>query len=121
MEEQHLNALKAISQSNRLKILQLIAENGEINALKILDFFNISQPTLSHHMKILSNAKLINTRIDGLWSYYSLNINTIEEIQSIFSKLTGTAVVADVKAAVKPESIVKKKSPKTKSIDIALL
>lgn len=69
--------LKALSDENRLKIISLIG-NSEICACKLLAELDISQSTLSHHMKILSNCGLINTRKDGKWSHYSLNTETVE-------------------------------------------
>ena len=67
---------KALGDSNRLQIIQMLT-NGELCACKILEKFQITQPTLSHHMKILTECELINTRKEGKWSYYSLNCDTI--------------------------------------------
>ena len=47
------------------------------NRLEILD---VSQSTLSHHMKILTDAKVVNVRKDGKWSHYSLSSNGIKKI-----------------------------------------
>ena len=51
--------------------------NGVSPVLEILD---VSQSTLSHHMKILTDAKVVNVRKDGKWSHYSLSSNGIKKI-----------------------------------------
>jgi ArsR family transcriptional regulator len=68
---------KALSDPNRLQIIQMITDQ-ERCACKLLEHFNISQPTLSHHMRILSDCNLIKTRKEGKWSHYSMNMETME-------------------------------------------
>jgi len=63
---------KAMGDENRLTILTLL-HTGERCACRIQEALNISQPTLSHHMRILLDAGLVNARKDGKWIYYSLN------------------------------------------------
>jgi len=76
---------KALSNSNRLQIVELLS-GTELCACKILEKFEITQPTLSHHMKILSDCGLINTRKHGKWSYYSLNLETLEKFKHYINK-----------------------------------
>ena len=54
---------------------------------KILDKFNITQPTLSHHMKILVGCGLVNDRKEGKWHHYSLNKKVIREASSFIEAL----------------------------------
>ena len=54
---------------------------------KILDKFNITQPTLSHHMKILVDCGLVNDRKEGKWHHYSLNKKVIREASSFIEAL----------------------------------
>lgn len=70
--EENAKVLKVLSDQNRLKIVDILS-CGERCACDILEFFDFTQPTLSHHMKVLMDAGLVNVRKDGLWSYYSLN------------------------------------------------
>ncbi len=63
---------KALGDENRLKIINILSE-GERCACRLLEALNISQPTLSHHMKILCETGLVDHRKDGKWMYYSLN------------------------------------------------
>ena len=61
---------KALSDSNRLEIVQMLSE-GEKCGCKLLERFEITQPTLSHHMKILVESGMVNDRKEGKWHYYS--------------------------------------------------
>jgi ArsR family transcriptional regulator, arsenate/arsenite/antimonite-responsive transcriptional repressor len=70
--EENSKIIKALSDSNRLKIIDILS-CGERCACDILEHFNFTQPTLSHHMKVLIDCNLVDCRKEGLWSYYSLN------------------------------------------------
>ena len=63
---------KALGDSNRLQIVQMLSE-GEKCGCKLLEAFEITQPTLSHHMRILTECGLVNARKEGKWSHYSLD------------------------------------------------
>ena len=63
---------KAMGDENRLTILSLL-QNGERCACKLQEALQISQPTLSHHMRILVDAGLVSGRKDGKWIHYSLS------------------------------------------------
>lgn len=71
---------KALSDSTRLKILQIISKTGTICACKILEELDISQGTLSHHMKILTELELISVEKDGKWCKYTLIRENICEV-----------------------------------------
>jgi len=80
---------KALSDPNRLMILDMLS-CGELCACVILEKFNITQPTLSHHMKILCDINIVTGRKDGKWIYYSLNNDVIQEFRSFLQKLTSS-------------------------------
>ncbi|WZL80180.1 metalloregulator ArsR/SmtB family transcription factor [Vallitaleaceae bacterium 9-2] len=63
---------KALSDENRLHILTSLQE-GEKCACTLLEEVKIAQSTLSHHMKILLESTLVNSRKEGKWTYYSLS------------------------------------------------
>lgn len=73
--ENLVRSLKAMADKNRLKIIDILS-CGEICACDILEGLNISQSTLSHHMKKLVQCNLVNARIEGSWTHYSLNLET---------------------------------------------
>lgn len=78
---------KALSDSNRLRIVRLLS-GGEMCACKLLERFEITQPTLSHHMKILCDCGLVNMRKDGKWCHYSLNCVTLAAFQAFVGGLS---------------------------------
>ncbi|WP_238483672.1 ArsR/SmtB family transcription factor [Anaerosporobacter faecicola] len=77
---------KALSDNNRLQIMEMLSE-GEKCGCRILEKFNITQPTLSHHMRILCESSLVEIRKDGKRCYYSLNKQTLEEFDQFISRL----------------------------------
>ena len=71
-EREAVRVFKALGDEKRLRILSLLRQ-GERCACVLLEHLNLSQPTLSHHMKILCDARLVTGRKEGKWVYYSLN------------------------------------------------
>ena len=65
---------KALSDPNRLRIIQLLTY-GEQCGCELLEQMQITQPTLSHHMKTLEDCSLVSSRKKGKRSHYSLNCN----------------------------------------------
>ena len=63
---------KALGDENRIKILTLL-HTGERCACRLQESLGISQPTLSHHMRILLDAGLVGARKDGKWIHYTLS------------------------------------------------
>lgn len=71
--------LKALGDDTRIKIFEMLRE-GELCACKILENLNITQPTLSHHMKILCDCGIVTARKDWKWTHYSLNCALLNEL-----------------------------------------
>lgn len=71
--------LKVLSEPSRLEILDLLS-CGELYACDLLEHFQFSQPTLSHHMKLLVDNELVYTRKDGNKHMYQLNHVILDEI-----------------------------------------
>lgn len=78
---------KALGDANRLEIVQMLSE-GERCGCKLLEKFEITQPTLSHHMKILVECGIVNDRKEGKWHYYSLNGETLTGYKQFIDGLT---------------------------------
>ncbi|MDR2599924.1 MAG: metalloregulator ArsR/SmtB family transcription factor [Oscillospiraceae bacterium] len=78
---------KALSDPNRLMIVDMLS-CGELCACVILEKFNITQPTLSHHMKNLCDSEIVKSRKEGKWMYYSLNEKTILSFKNLLDDLT---------------------------------
>lgn len=71
-EKQIAGIFKALCDENRIKILQLL-QDGEKCACVLLDDLQITQPTLSHHMKILCDSEIVVGRKEGKWTHYSIS------------------------------------------------
>ncbi|MCG8485465.1 MAG: metalloregulator ArsR/SmtB family transcription factor [Clostridia bacterium] len=78
---------KALSDFNRLRIMDILS-CGEICACKILEDFDITQPTLSHHMKVLMDCRLVIGRKEGKWMHYSINKEKVDEFIEFIQYLT---------------------------------
>lgn len=70
---------KAMADETRLAILEMLTKE-ELCACHILEAFEITQPTLSYHMKILVEAGLVAATKDGTWMRYRINHETIKDI-----------------------------------------
>ena len=82
MEQIYLDTakiLKAISDPKRLRIVDMLS-CGELCACVILESFHITQPTLSHDMKVLSEAGIVKDRKEGKNTYYSLNKEQLSDV-----------------------------------------
>ena len=78
---------KALGDSNRLQIIQMLSD-GEKCGCKLLEAFEITQPTLSHHMKILNECGLVNYRKEGRLHHYSLNCETLNTFKTFVEGLS---------------------------------
>ena len=71
--EQRIAAIfNALCDENRIRILKLL-QSGEKCACVLLDDLHITQPTLSHHMKILCDSDIVVGRKEGKWTHYSIS------------------------------------------------
>ena len=78
---------KALGDPKRAMILDMLS-CGELCACKILEKFEISQSTLSHHMKLLCACGLVKGREQGKWTYYSLDMDTLGKTKRFFDGIT---------------------------------
>lgn len=77
---------KAFCDENRLQILQLL-QSGEKCACRLLEEMQITQPTLSHHMKILCDAGIVIGRKEGKWMHYSISKEGVESAADYLGQL----------------------------------
>lgn len=75
----------ALADENRQKIIDLLKDN-DLSAGKIGAHFDISAPSLSHHLSVLKRAGLVSDRRAGQEIIYSLNISVIEELSQLIIK-----------------------------------
>jgi ArsR family transcriptional regulator len=70
---------KALNDQTRREILELLKEK-DLSAGDIADQFAISKPSISHHLDLLKQAKLVTSSKQGQFIYYSINTTVIDEI-----------------------------------------
>jgi ArsR family transcriptional regulator len=77
---------KALADPIRVEILDLLRRaDGQVCQCELHPLFDISQPTLSHHLKKLVDADLIAVERRGKWAYYSINAQALEVLRSWLS------------------------------------
>ncbi|MBS3942853.1 MAG: winged helix-turn-helix transcriptional regulator [Dethiobacter sp.] len=83
----HAKVFKALGDPKRAMIVDMLS-CGELCACMILEKFEMSQSTLSHHMKLLCECGLVKGRNEGKWTYYSLDWETIDKVKQFFCIIT---------------------------------
>ena len=78
---------KAFCDENRIRILKML-RSGEKCACKLLEALNITQPTLSHHMKILCDSGIVVGRKEGKWMHYSISRDGAKVATDLLNDLT---------------------------------
>ena len=78
---------KAFGDENRIKILTMLS-TGEKCACKLLEELDVTQPTLSHHMKILCDSGVVVGRREGKWTHYSISPDGAERARRCLAELT---------------------------------
>lgn len=82
---EYIQIFKALADETRLEIINMLTEEEELSACRILENFSITQPTLSYHMKILTDSGLIFGNKDGSWIKYRLNSERFMELRNFLS------------------------------------
>lgn len=77
--------IKALADENRLAVLESL-QSGEKCACVLLEELNITQSTLSHHMKLLCDSGLVEYRKDGKWMHYSISEEGSKAMQKMLLK-----------------------------------
>lgn len=70
---------KALADKSRYNILKLIAKDKEISCTEILNKSHLSQPAVSHHLKILLESELVSVRREGQYGYFSFNKKVFDD------------------------------------------
>jgi ArsR family transcriptional regulator len=94
--DQLVSLFRALGDPSRLEIFRLVAAQAEpICVCDIVDRFDVSQPTISHHLKALRAAGLVTVSRRGIWAYYAADPQGLEQLDRL-----GTALKLEVTAAV---------------------
>jgi ArsR family transcriptional regulator, arsenate/arsenite/antimonite-responsive transcriptional repressor len=80
--------LKALADSTRLRILSLLSRyEGEVCVFEIVESFALEQPTISHHLRVLRDAGVVDCRKKGLWAYYYVRREALKRAQDLINEL----------------------------------
>ncbi|MGK5499131.1 ArsR/SmtB family transcription factor [Streptomyces sp. URMC 125] len=93
------HALKAIADPTRLQLLRLIQSSptGEACVCDLTECLGLRQPTISHHLKLMTNAGLLNRERRGTWVWYSVNPEGLRRLRDTLTP------AQDGKLAVLPD------------------
>lgn len=69
---EHASAFNALGDEIRLKMIRLLAQHDALCVCELQQAFDVEQPTISHHLKVLRDANLVDVERRGTWAYYSL-------------------------------------------------
>jgi len=81
-------AMNAIADPCRLSIVQEISRKGELCCGDVQSLTGLSQPTCSHHIKLLSDSELVECRKEGRNHFFTLNKNSFKKISSFLEKFS---------------------------------
>ncbi len=82
----------ALSEPLRVKVLELLQEQ-ELCVCELRDQLSVAQPKLSFHLKTLKEANLVQSRQEGRWVYYSLNLSQLSALEQYLNQLREQAVM----------------------------
>ncbi len=88
---------RALGDATRLEIFRLIAaQTAPLCVCDIVDRFDLSQPTISHHLKVLRDAGLVTVSRRGVWAYYSVAPAGLALLQGAVAELVPAGRLAEV-------------------------
>jgi ArsR family transcriptional regulator len=77
---------KALGDPIRLQLVDVLRKHaGKVCVCELVPLFDLSQPTVSHHLKVLRNARLVDSERRGLWAYYYVIPDALEELAAWLS------------------------------------
>jgi ArsR family transcriptional regulator len=96
---QFMNVTKALSDENRVRILLALSEKEELCVCHLIDLLELAPSTVSKHLFLLKNARLIIGRKDGRWMHYRLNNQqeapslVVEALEWVVKSISGSPVI----------------------------
>jgi ArsR family transcriptional regulator len=90
---------KALGDPVRLRLLSLIASQpGQLCVCELTPAFDLSQPTISHHLKLLRQAGLLDCERRGTWVYYWVRPESVDRLASVLTRPDGVPVPGSITA-----------------------
>ncbi|WP_404431451.1 metalloregulator ArsR/SmtB family transcription factor [Microbacterium lacus] len=83
--EQLAHTMKALADPTRLRLLSIVAASADAEACvcDLIEPVGLSQPTVSHHLKVLADAGFLTRSKRGTWAYYALVPGTLDRISQL--------------------------------------
>lgn len=97
---------KACADQTRLRILNLLATQGEVCVGQLVEVLGTNQPKISRHLAYLKRAGLIQVRRDGLWMYYRISESLVDHAAQILSSLLNCC--REIKSLQKDVTLIEK-------------
>ena len=79
--------LKAVADPVRLRLMSMIAASSETCVCELTGEFDVSQPTISHHLRVLREAGWVDSERRGTWVYYRPRQDAIDAVAGLFGRL----------------------------------
>ena len=77
---------KALGDPIRMQLVDVLRKHaGKVCVCELVPLFDLSQPTVSHHLKVLREAGIVGSERQGLWAYYYVNPEALEELSAWLS------------------------------------
>ena len=77
---------KALGDPVRLQLVDVLRKHaGKVCVCELVPLFDLAQPTVSHHLKVLRQAGIVGSERQGLWAYYYVNPDVFEELSTWLS------------------------------------
>ena len=77
---------KALGDPIRMQLVDVLRKHaGKVCVCELVPLFDLSQPTVSHHLKVLREARIVGSERNGLWAYYYVNPGALEELSAWLS------------------------------------
>jgi len=97
-----VKVLQALAEPTRMAIVRQLASDGEVCACDFTDCCGVSQPTVSHHLKVLREAGVVTAERRGTWIYYRLESKAASRIAILGQLLTAGAQRQPKRVTTKP-------------------
>ena len=81
--EQMAKIAKALADPVRVQLVDVLRKHaGKVCVCELVPLFDLSQPTVSHHLKVLRNAGIVESEKQGLWAYYYVLPEALDDLQA---------------------------------------
>lgn len=94
---------KALSDPVRLRLLSLIASTNEVCVCDLTDGFDVTGATISHHLRVLREAGLVDCERRGTWVYYRVQRDALDLLGGLLADADGAAAITDQREVISPQ------------------